>query len=55
MRLLLITLAAVLLAGCAIVPLAPYAYAPHPYIRHGHPHHHHHGGPGRRYYDRGRW
>jgi hypothetical protein len=30
MRLLWIPLAALLLAGCAIVPLAPYAYAPPP-------------------------
>ncbi len=30
MRLLLIPLAALLLAGCAIVPLAPVAYAPAP-------------------------
>lgn len=30
MRLLWIPLAALLVAGCAIVPLAPYAYAPPP-------------------------
>jgi hypothetical protein len=57
MRLLWLSLAAaVLMAGCAIVPLAPYGYgygyAPH---SRGHHHHRHHGGPSRHYHDRGRW
>jgi hypothetical protein len=55
MRLLWLSLAAaVLMAGCAIVPLAPYGYGYAPHSR-GHHHHRHHGGPSRHYYDRGRW
>ncbi len=44
MRLLLIALTALLLAGCAVVPLAPYTYAPAPYPRgtYGHPVYPHH-------------
>lgn len=60
MRALWISLAAVLMAGCAIVPLTPYAYAPPPprprvtYIYPAYPTYPH-GWPAPRYYDRGRW
>jgi hypothetical protein len=57
MRLLWISLAALLLAGCAIVPLAPYAYAPPrprvTYIYPAYPTHPYWSAP--RYYHRGRW
>jgi hypothetical protein len=57
MRLLWIPLAALLLAGCAIVPLAPYAYAPPPprvvYRYPGYSPYPYWNAP--RYYDRGRW
>jgi hypothetical protein len=59
MRLLWIPLAALLLAGCAIVPLAPYAYAPPPprprftYSYPVYPAYPYWPAP--RYYDRGRW
>ncbi len=44
MRLLVIALTALLLAGCVVVPLTPYMYAPAPppretYGRPAHPHH----------------
>jgi|SRR3990172_3682351 len=44
MRLLVIALTALLLAGCAVVPLTPYMYAPGPPPRgiYGHPVHPHH-------------
>jgi hypothetical protein len=60
MRLLWISLTAVLLAGCAIVPLVPVAYAP-PFPRpraayiHPAPGAHPYGWPAPRYYGRGRW
>jgi hypothetical protein len=59
MRLLWIPLAALLLAGCAIVPLAPYAYAPPrprprvTYVYPAYPAHPYWSAP--RYYDHGRW
>jgi hypothetical protein len=59
MRLLWIPLAMLLLAGCAIVPLAPYGYArPHPrprvtYIYPARPVYPYWSAP--RYYHRGRW
>jgi hypothetical protein len=59
MRLFWIALAALLLAGCAIVPLAPYAYAPPPprprvvYRYPAYPAYPYWNAP--RYYDRGRW
>jgi hypothetical protein len=57
MRLLWISLAALLLAGCAIVPLAPYTYAPPrprvTYIYPAYPTHPYWSAP--RYYHRGRW
>lgn len=44
MRLLLSALTALLLAGCAVVPLTPYMYAPAPPPRgpYGHPVYPHH-------------
>lgn len=58
MRLFWIPLAALLLAGCAIVPLAPYAYAPPPrprvvYRYPAYPAYPYWNAP--RYYDRGHW
>ena len=56
MRLVWIPLAALLLAGCAIVPLAPYAYAPpppRPRFTYSYPAYPYWSAP--RYYDRGRW
>jgi hypothetical protein len=47
MKLLLIALTALLLTGCAVVPLFPYTYAPAPYPResYGRPvYPHHYGG-----------
>jgi hypothetical protein len=58
MRLFWMFLAALLLAGCAIVPLAPYAYAPPPprprliYRAPAYPAHPYWHAP--RYYERGR-
>jgi hypothetical protein len=60
MRLLWLSLAAALTAGCAIVPLAPYSYAPPPprsrttYVYPAYPVYPY-GWPAPRYYDRGRW
>ena len=59
MRLFLIPLAALLLAGCVIVPLEPFAYAPppprprHHLPRPGLPTYPYWSAP--RYYDRGGW
>ena len=59
MRLFWIPLAALLLAGCVIVPLAPSAYAPPPprprftYRYPAYPAYPYWPAP--RYYDRGRW
>ena len=56
MRLFLIPLAALLLAGCVIVPLEPFAYAPRPrhiYRAPVYPPYPYRPAP--RYYDRGRW
>jgi len=56
MRLLWIPLAALLLAGCAIVPLVPFAYAPpppRPRFTYSYPASPYWSAP--RYYDRGRW
>lgn len=57
MRLFWISLAGLLLAGCAIVPLVPYGYAPPPprprytYSYPGYPAYPY----APRHYDRGRW
>jgi hypothetical protein len=59
MRLFLIPLAALLLAGCLIVPLEPFAYAPPPprprhiYRAPVYPPYPYRPAP--RYYDRGGW
>ena len=61
MRLFWIPLAALLLAGCAIVPLAPIGYAPPPprprviYRSPAPAYPAYPYGPPRRYYDRGGW
>ncbi len=56
MRLLWIPLAALLLAGCVVVPLGHHAYAPPraTYIYPAHPGHPH-GWYAPRYYRHGRW
>jgi len=58
MRLLWIPLAALLLAGCVVVPLGPHAYAPpRPRVTYIYPAYpaYPHGWYAPRYYGHGRW